>query len=281
MTNGQTALELLDEQLQELSNIVKRASFDFDYETGEERLKRWKSRTIKLISDKVNPREGEKLIKIYISPSIDRRRQENLEDSAKLYRGFLLSLKGELLHHPENILAPGVIEAQMKGNLQKKIISEQTRDKNDYIWGDSDQIHQRKIFIVFGKDELNSLRLEKVMREFGKINLELLNSNVSKNENFLEKLDRGVYSNSCAFFLFSVEDFAKKTGGKVPLANPGFIFSLGWFCGNFGFERVCILFKKGLKLPAGLADLTNIEFEYSVSDVATKIDQKLKEFGII
>ena len=63
--------------------------------------------------------------------------------------------------------------------------------------------------------------------------------------------------------------------------RPEFIFGLGWFCGKFGFERVCILAKKGAKLPPGLADLACIEFENSVSDAEAEIELKLKELGMI
>ncbi len=281
---GEKALELLDERLQELSSIVKRASFDFDYEAGEERLKRWKSRTVKLISDNIHPREGEKLLKKYLNSATTRRPQENLEDGAKLYRGFLLSLRGELQDHPEDIIATEIIEAHAKTESQSNPAPEQPGDKietAETVSDNSQQIHQQKAFIVFGKDELNSLRLEKVLRGLGNINLELLNSNVSKDEHLVEKLEQEARWDSCALFLFTPEDFTKKIGTKTPLAKPEFIFSLGWFCGKFGFERVCILAKKGAKLPAGLADLTCIEFEYSVSDAETEISQKLKELGMI
>lgn len=275
---GEKALELLDERLQELSSIVKRASFDFDYEAGEERLKRWKSRTVKLISENIHPREGEKLLKKYLNSFTTRRPQENLEDGAKLYRGFLLSLRGELQDHPGDILSPEIIEAQT--NASPDQLEEKT-EITETVLDNSQQIHQQKAFIVFGKDELNSLRLEKVLRGLGNINLELLNSNISKDENLVEKLERQARWDSCALFLFTPEDFTKKTGSKTPLAKPEFIFSLGWFCGKFGFERVCILAKKGAKLPSGLANLTCIEFEHSVSDAETEIDQKLKELGMI
>jgi len=278
---GEKALELLDDRLQELSSIVKRASFDFDYEAGEERLNRWKSRTVKLISDNVNPREGDKLLKKYLNSATTRRPQENLEDGAKLYRGFLLSLRGELQDHPRDILAPEIIEAQTKIVPQTDSSPDEFEEKTEAVSDNSQQIHQQKAFIVFGKDELNSLRLEKVLRGLGNINLELLNSNVSKDEHLVEKLEREARWDSCALFLFTPEDFTKKTGSKAPLAKPEFIFSLGWFCGKFGFERVCILAKKGAKLPSGLADLTCIEFEYSVSDAETEIAQKLKELGMI
>ncbi len=280
---GDKALELLDEQLQELSSIVKRASFDFDYEAGEERLKRWKSRTVKLISENIHPQEGDKLLKKYLSSANTKRPQENLEDGVKLYRGFLLSLRGELQDCPKDVIAPEIIEAQTKIEPQNDPIN-RPKEKTEIIETVSDnsqQIHQQKTFIVFGKDELNSLRLEKVLRGLGNLNLELLNSNVSKDEHLVERLERDARWDSCALFLFTPEDFTKKNGGKTSLAKPEFIFSLGWFCGKFGFERVCILAKKGAKLPAGLADLTCIEFEYSVSDAETEIAQKLKELGMI
>jgi predicted nucleotide-binding protein len=267
---GAKALELLDDQLHELSSIVKRASFDYDYEAGEERLRRWKSRTVKLISESIHQREGEKLLKKHLTSTITRRSQENLEDGAKLYRGFLLSLRGELQDHPEEILAPEIIEAQTK-----------TEPQNTSTSDNSQQIHQQKTFIVFGKDELNSLRLEKVLRGLGNMNLELLNSNVTKEECLAEKLEREARWDSCALFLFTPEDFTKKIGSKVSLAKPEFIFSLGWFCGKFGYDRVCILAKKGAQLPSGLADLTCIEFEYSVSDAGSEIKLKLKELGMI
>ena len=59
------------------------------------------------------------------------------------------------------------------------------------------------------------------------------------------------------------------------------MFSLGWFCGKFGIDRICILSKKESKLPANLANLAYIEFENSISDAEIEIVQKLKALGMI
>ena len=55
------AVNMITNQMTALSEIVERASQDRDFNTADERLERWKSRTVRLLSEKVNSIEGKKL----------------------------------------------------------------------------------------------------------------------------------------------------------------------------------------------------------------------------
>lgn len=268
---------MIDTQLDELSRIMQRASHDFDYEVGEERLRRWKTRTVKLVNDRVNPDEGSKLLKKHTNSNVTKRPQEIVEENVRLYRGFLLKVKDGLTKYPEDILAQELLDKPLPEVLNSKPAKAITGLTRNILVADGET---KKVFIVFGRDELNSLRLEKILRERGLSHLELLSTHSDTQEHLIDTLNHVGEKGSSAIFLFTPEDFVRKTGSKIPLARPEFLFGLGWFCCRVGFERVWVLSKKGAKFPPGLANITCIEFENSVADAVEEIEEKIKELDL-
>jgi len=102
---AQKTVDMIKSQMEELSNIVKCASREKDFDAARERLLRWKSRTARLLSKQIHPDEGEKLRKKQKGSSLIGRHLHNLADEANRYRGFLSSLMEEVEKHPKDILS--------------------------------------------------------------------------------------------------------------------------------------------------------------------------------
>ena len=100
---------MIDIQLKELVDITMRVSEDI--EATRERLKRWKSRTVNLLSATINPDEGGNLQNISRMFSHYSLAEDILYDSDQ-YRAFLLSLKEELEKHPEEVLSIPVAKSE-------------------------------------------------------------------------------------------------------------------------------------------------------------------------
>lgn len=99
------ALYTVVQQLAALNGIAKNAESSGDARLGFERLGRWKTRTARLLSERVHPNEGQKLgdvqtfsFRTYGNPL------ENLLEAVRRYSGFLVSLSEELEKHPEDVL---------------------------------------------------------------------------------------------------------------------------------------------------------------------------------
>jgi len=259
------AKEMLSQQLDELGGIVKQASQDQDFDTAGERLKRWKTRTVNLISSNINPIEGEKLNKKVKMSFFGGQPLRNLADEADMYRGFILSLSEEIENHPEDILC---IPTCSKSNLSKSVDVPQPTES-------------RTIFIVHGHDELNLLRLEKMLRERWGIDPIILNAEPSKGRTLIEKFEQEAQRATYAMILFTPDDLIEVAGTQYAQARPNVIFELGWFFGRLGRQKVCILFKKGTKIHSDLDGIMRIEFNETVNEKLVDIEKELKNVGLI
>lgn len=270
-TTKEKALEALDERLQDLAQIMKRATQDFDYEVAEERLKRWKVRAVKLISERVHPLEGEKLLRKHKDSAASKRPQDHVEATTKMYRGFILTLRENLIKHPEDILSPDII-ALTKAKPQKEpAFSPATSSQPEF---------SRKVFIVYGEDELNALRLEKKLRAGGCLDVALMDTRCD-GVSFIEKLENNARSASYTLFVLEPEDFIYGKDKAAPRARANLLFGLGWFCGRFGPLSICLLFNSAVKTPPDLDGLERIVFDNTVLDKIPEIEDKLKIVGLL
>lgn len=261
---AEKATALIGTQLDELHTIVERARDDKDFEAGRERLRRWKSRTVKLLSEQIHPKEGEKLKKKYKLGVVVGQPLRNLAEEADMFRGFLLSLMEELEEHPEDILRAPV---ETKGSSPALEVAQPTVSKT--------------VFIVHGHDEPNTLRLEKLLRERWHLEPVRLSSEPGKGRTLIEKFEQEAHSASYAIVLFTPDDLIEVSGTKYTQARPNVIFELGWFYGRLSRRRVCILFKKGTNIHSDLDGITRIEFHDSVEEKIIDLEKELAEANLL
>ena len=112
---AQAALEIIDRQLKGLDATVRWSRASGDVRVGWERLNSWENRTVRLVSERVNPAEGEKLriphpfdlTRGAIESREDfseRQLLKDLTDQVAEYVTILEALKEQLEKHPEQIL---------------------------------------------------------------------------------------------------------------------------------------------------------------------------------
>jgi predicted nucleotide-binding protein len=247
-----------------LSKIVERAKADGDIPSAQERLKRWKSYAIKQLSEEINPNEGKILETKRKESYIIGQPLRNFADEADMYRGFLLSLMEEIEKRPEGILFPPVGTKTMPKQVEAP--SPPT---------------SRTVFIVYGHDELNLLRLEKLLKERWRLEPIVLSSEAGKGRTLIEKFEQEAQRATYAVTLFTPDDLIEVEDKKYTQARPNVIFEMGWFYGRLGRQRVCILFKKGTKIHSDLDGIMRIEFAENVEEILPKLEKELKEAGLI
>lgn len=261
---AQKAIGMVKSRGKELSTIVERVRSDSDFSTAKERLRRWKSRTIKLLSEQIHPDEAVKLKKIRKTSFIMGESLRNFVDETNMYRGFILSLREELEKHPQDVL-----------------FTARTTDKLVLSLGVPQPTASRTVFIVHGRDEVNILRLEKLLRERWHLEPISLTSEPGKGRTLIEKFEQEARRAAYAIALFTPDDLIKSSGTEYTQARPNAIFELGWFYGRLGRERVCILFKKGTKIHSDLEGIMRIEFDKSVEEKVMELEKELKEVGLL
>ena len=99
------SISMIESQISALREIVDRASQDRNFKTANERLARWKSRTVNLLKTGVNHVEGKKLEDTHKYSIIMDNPLRNIQDEADLYSAFLQPLMEELSEHPEDYFA--------------------------------------------------------------------------------------------------------------------------------------------------------------------------------
>lgn len=261
---AQKAVNMIKLQMEELSNIVKRASREKDFDAARERLRRWKSYTVRLLSEQIHPSEGENLRNKQKGSFIINQPLRNLDDEAYMYRGFLLSLMEEVEKYPEDILS-----SPLATDISASPV--ETPEPTD----------SRAVFIVHGHDELNTLRLEKLLRDRWYLDPIVLSSEPGKGRTLIEKFEQESQRATYAIILFTPDDLVEVSGTKYTQARPNVIFELGWFYGRLSRKRVCILFKKGTKIHSDLDGIMRIEFDDSVEEKILDIEKELKEAKLI
>lgn len=138
-----------------------------------------------------------------------------------------------------------------------------------------------KILLIHGRDELNLLRLEKLLREHSHCPLVLLSDLPPQGQTIIEKFERAARGAGFAITLLTPDDSVQFDGKKYQQARPNVTFELGWAYGRLGRSRVCILYKKGTQLPSDLHGINRIDFSENVADVWPQLQAELKSAGML
>ncbi len=258
------AKNVIRKQLEELAALVQQVKETGAYETGSERLTRWKRRTVDRLRRYVHPNEGYRLEakekwSFRLGDPIG-----NLVDEARMYAGFLESLDQELTEHPADILE----------------IATPIQEKHEDIIIPAPPA-TGAVFIVHGHDELNLLRLKELIRDRWKLEPIVLGSKAGKGRTLIEKFEDEAQRAAFAFVLLTPDDIVETEFETYTQARPNVIFELGWFYGRLGRSRVCILFKKGTRIHSDLDGISRVQFGESVLEVVNDIEKELVEAGLV
>ncbi len=255
---------LIADQIKTLSEIVRRARGDGDFDSAQERLHRWKERTVRLLAEDVSRTEAERLQGKRKGSFIMGEPLRNLADEADMYRGFLQALDEQLEGHPQEVL-----------DTQPR-----TRATVAEIHAPS-PAESRAVFIIHGHDELNLLRVKELLRERWGLDPVVLSSEAGGGRTLIEKFEQEAQRAVFALALMTPDDVVGKGQQEYAQARPNAVFELGWFYGRLGRPRVCILVRKGTMIHSDLAGISRIEFQERVDEVVDQLERELLQAGVV
>ena len=265
MSNQEEAIAIVQELSTQLVDIANEARNSGEYQSGFEKVKRWKDRASRKISSQINQVEGDKLKSKRKGSFRMGDPIGNLVDEARMYLGFLEALEHELQNHPEDVLDRAV--------PTKEITAQEVETQVEVV--------SNCVFIVHGHDELNLLRTKELLRERWALEPVVLSGQPGKGRTIIEKFEDEAQRASFAFVLLTPDDVIQKDENEYSQARPNVIFELGWFYGRLGRDRVCILFKGGTKIHSDLDGVSRIQFKDSVTESMAEIESELVEVGLL
>ena len=263
-THVAKALELVSAQRTELSSIVEDAGKTDDFQAASERLKRWKSRTVRLLHDAIHPSEAKNLSEKRIGSYFTGDPLRGLAAEARAYDSFLIALADDIKNHPEEVLQAVMPAVIPEVEIESPSIGE-----------------PGSVFIVHGHDELNLLRLKELLRKRWRLDSIVMSDQPGKGRTLIEKFEEEARRSAYAIVLMTPDDLIQVDEDNYTQARPNVIFELGWFYGRLGRPNVCILFKRGTRIHSDLAGISRIEFTESVAETGDELEQELLEAGVL
>lgn len=252
------ALTLIEELRSQLSELTDQTLHSRDHRMGSERLRRWKERAARKVSEGISEREGNKLAAKRKTSFRMGDPVGNFADEVRMYDGFLIALFQEIDDHPEEVFDRPLPE---KVETSPSVAIPEPKGK--------------AVFLVHGHDELNLLRLKETLRERYELEPIVLANEAGKGRSIIQKFEDEAQRAAFAFVLLTPDDVILKSETEYSQARPNVIFELGWFYGRLGRDKVCILFKQGTKIHSDLDGVSRIEFNESINEKVAEIEKEL------
>ncbi len=166
----ETALSISLEQLESLEKIRGSISGMSDAPAGLQRLERWKERTVRLLAENVSKNEARRLenlqIRDYGTPFW------TYTNGYSAYHGHMVALVETLADHPEEILErPDAVQTPEAAVPVEALPA------------------ARSVFIVHGRDEVNLLKLEKLLKTRWKLDVIIMRDKPAKGRTLIEKFE--------------------------------------------------------------------------------------------
>jgi hypothetical protein len=139
----------------------------------------------------------------------------------------------------------------------------------------------RNVFIIHGHDEMNSLRLQALLRDHFKLNPVVMKKEAGMSRALLTKFEDVASSCSIAFALMTPDDQITNGERQLFQARPNVIFEVGWFVGRLGIPRVCLLLKEGAEVHSDIDGISRVVFLESVEEKVIDIQRELEAVGLL
>jgi hypothetical protein len=139
----------------------------------------------------------------------------------------------------------------------------------------------RKVFVIHGHDEANTLRLRILLRERFRLNPIILAEQPNAGRALIEKFEEEAVDVSFVFALVTPDDLVQISEVTYGQARPNVVFELGWFYGRLGRNRVCILLQEGSRTHSDLDGVVRIQFRESIEEKLGEIERELDAAGLI
>lgn len=167
-------------------------------------------------------------------------------------------------------------------NSGKYSVQGKSQDQVKAILEGSAETNNRKIFVVYGHDEIARTQLEALLRRW---DLEpiILDQQASGGQTIIEKLEEYGSDVGYAIVLATPDDDgkAKSETAYKSRVRQNVVLELGMFLAKLGRERVAILLKEAadFEKPSDIQGLVYIPFQNKVDEVAISLIRELSRLG--
>lgn len=168
-------------------------------------------------------------------------------------------------------------------NSGKYVVQGKSQEETKNLLDDKHQkINNRKIFVVYGHDDIARTQLEALLRRW---DLEpiILDQQASGGQTIIEKLEEYSEEIGYAIVLATPDDDgkAKTEENYKSRVRQNVVLELGMFLAKLGREKVAILLKESVDFekPSDIQGLIYIPFEKKVDEVAINLIRELSKQG--
>ena len=141
----------------------------------------------------------------------------------------------------------------------------------------------RKVFVVYGHDEIARTQLEAMLRRWD-LNPIILDQQASSGQTIIEKLEEYGADVGYAIVLATPDDEGKAVNEESYKfrVRQNVVLELGMFLAKLGRNKVAILLKedKNFEKPSDIQGLIYIPFQNKVDEVAINLIRELSRQGI-
>lgn len=166
-------------------------------------------------------------------------------------------------------------------NGNHNIQGKNTQEIKEFLTGAA-TIVNRKVFVVYGHDDIARTQLEAMLRRW---DLEpiILDQQASGGQTIIEKLEEYGFDVGYAIVLATPDDEGKaKTESEYKSrVRQNVVLELGMFLSKLGRERVAILLKESpdFERPSDIQGLVYIPFQNKVDEVSISLIRELSRQG--
>lgn len=173
----------------------------------------------------------------------------------------------------------GIINCYNSGSY---VIQGKAQEEVKVVIEDSRIFDSKKIFVVYGHDEIARTQLEAMLRRW---DLEpiILDQQASGGQTIIEKLEEYAADVGYAIILATPDDEgkAKTESSYKSRVRQNVVLELGMFLAKLGRNRVAILWKEAtdFEKPSDIQGLIYIPFKDKVDDVSVSLIRELSRQG--
>lgn len=167
-------------------------------------------------------------------------------------------------------------------NTGKHNVQGRNTDETKAILGETAKLGNRKIFVVYGHDDIARTQLEALLRRW---DLEpiILDQQASGGQTIIEKLEEYSQEVGYAIVLATPDDEGKSKSedSYKSRVRQNVVLKLGMFLAKLGREKVAILLKEDIEFekPSDIHGLIYIPFDKKVDEVAINLIRELSKQG--
>lgn len=148
----------------------------------------------------------------------------------------------------------------------------------------TNRLSNKKIFVVYGHDEIAKTQLEALLRRWD-LDPIILDQQASAGQTIIEKLEENIAEVGYAIVLATPDDEGKAktdvTGSYKSRVRQNVVLELGMFLAKLGRDKVAILLKEetDFEKPSDIQGLIYIPFQNKVDEVSVSLIRELSRQG--